>query len=75
MYENSFTLPKSGVSVRIPNCVRLRRDGTDEVAGIAPDIPVTAYQNEDGGQRATRLIETISKDYQQRTTAPPPTSK
>jgi hypothetical protein len=75
MYENSFTLPKSSVSVRIPNCVRLRRDGTDEVAGIAPDIPVTAYQNEDGGQRATRLIETISKDYQQRTTAPPPTSK
>jgi hypothetical protein len=71
MYENTFKLPKSGIRVRIPNCVRLRRDGTDEVAGIAPDIAVPTYQNEDSGQRATRLIETISKDYQQHATTSP----
>lgn len=32
-----FRLPKSGLSVRLPDCARFRRDGTNERAGIEPD--------------------------------------
>jgi hypothetical protein len=28
--------------IRMLNCVRLRYDGSDEVAGIEPDLPVLA---------------------------------
>jgi hypothetical protein len=47
-----LTLPHSQLSIRIPNCVRLRADGTDEVAGIAPDFPVLPAANESPRARA-----------------------
>jgi hypothetical protein len=43
--------------VRIPNCVRLRRDGADEVAGIAPDVSLPSYAGESSAQHADRIIE------------------
>jgi hypothetical protein len=33
-------LPNSGAKVRMPDCVRLRKDSADEVAGVTPDILV-----------------------------------
>ncbi len=57
MYSSNFTLPASGMRVRIPNCVRLRRDGADEVAGIAPDISLPSYAGESSAQHAARIIE------------------
>ena len=33
-------LKHSGVKVKMPNCVRSRLDGTNEVEGIAPDVTV-----------------------------------
>ncbi|HEY4082295.1 MAG TPA: S41 family peptidase [Burkholderiaceae bacterium] len=60
------TLPHSGLSLRIPNCVRLRADGSNEVTGIAPDIPVLATEGEDGRQRGERLIEAVSSDNRPR---------
>lgn len=33
-----FTLPHSGLDVRVPDCIRERADGTNEVVGIEPDI-------------------------------------
>jgi C-terminal processing protease CtpA/Prc len=35
-----LTLKHSGVEVKFPDCVRLRADGSNEVAGIAPDVKV-----------------------------------
>lgn len=35
-----FKLPKSGLDVRIPDCVREMIDGTNEVAGIRPNIEI-----------------------------------
>ena len=56
------TLPHSGLRLRIPDCMRLRADGSNEVSGIAPDIPVLAMEGEDGRQRSERLIEAVSAD-------------
>ena len=56
------TLPHSGLRLRIPDCLRLRADGSNEVSGIAPDIPVLAMDGEDGRQRSERLIEAVSAD-------------
>lgn len=33
-----FFLPHSGLDVRVPDCIRERADGTNEVVGIEPDI-------------------------------------
>jgi C-terminal processing protease CtpA/Prc len=60
------TLPHSGLRMRIPNCVRLRADGSNEVSGIAPDIPIVAMEGEDGRQRGERLIEAVSADNARR---------
>ena len=57
-------LPHSRLRFRVPNCVRLRRDGTDEVAGVKPDLPVLPTEGEDTRSRAARLIESIAVDLQ-----------
>ena len=56
------TLPHSGLRLRIPDCLRLRADGSNEVSGIAADIPVLPTEGEDGRQRSERLIEAVSAD-------------
>ncbi len=56
------TLPHSGLRLRIPDCLRLRADGSNEVSGIAPDIAVLPMDGEDGRQRSERLIEAVSAD-------------
>jgi Peptidase family S41 len=58
------TLAHSLLRFRIPNCVRLRADGTDEVAGIKPDLPVLATDGESARARAYRLIQVIETDLQ-----------
>jgi hypothetical protein len=63
MVENApATLPHSHLSIRIPNCVRLRADGTDEVAGIAPDLPVIPAAKESPRARAARVLAVIDRD-------------
>ena len=57
-----LVLPNSHLAFRMPNCVRLRADGTDEVAGVAPDLPVTPLKDESPRARAARLAETIADD-------------
>jgi hypothetical protein len=57
-----FTLPHSRLSFRIPNCVRLRADGSDEVAGIQPDLPVLPTANESPRARAARALAVIDRD-------------
>jgi hypothetical protein len=55
-------LPHSRLAFRIPNCVRLRSDGTDEVAGIAPDIPLSQNPGESLRALAWRALQAISND-------------
>jgi hypothetical protein len=57
-----LTLPHSHLSFRVPNCVRLRADGTDEVAGIAPDLPVLPAAKESARARAGRVLAAIDQD-------------
>lgn len=37
---NELLLPALGLTLTMPDCVRLRADGSNERAGIAPDVPV-----------------------------------
>jgi len=55
-------LPHSGLRFHVPNCVRLRADGSDEVAGIAPDLPVPPLPGEDPRSRAARVLGAIDAD-------------
>ncbi|MDQ0465316.1 hypothetical protein QO010_003103 [Caulobacter ginsengisoli] len=55
-------LPNSRLRFQIPNCVRLRGDGTDEVAGISPDLPILPAEGESEAARAWRIVRTIAGD-------------
>nr|WP_269209122.1 S41 family peptidase [Chromobacterium vaccinii] len=57
-----LVLPHSGLSFRIPDCVRLRADGSDEVAGIAPDLPVDAAPGESRRAMAQKTLTAIAAD-------------
>lgn len=54
-------LPKAGGSVRVSDCVLIRADGTDEVAGLTPDIPVAG---DDPVRRARETLARIVADLQ-----------
>ncbi len=60
-----IVLPYSGMHIKFPNAVRLRGDGSDEVAGIKPDLPVLPMQDEPGRNRAARIVEAIAADLPQ----------
>lgn len=49
-------LAHSGATLQVPDCVRFRRDGSNEVSGILPDIPLAIRAN-DGPRFKARLIE------------------
>lgn len=55
-------LPRSRLAFRLPNCVRLRADGTDEVAGIVPDLPAVAQPNESPRALAARVLQLIARE-------------
>ena len=48
-------LPAAGLTLRAPDCARLRASGENERAGIAPDIPV-ALAGLDAAERARRVL-------------------
>jgi len=49
-------LTHSGATLRIPDCVRHRADGSNEVRGILPDLPIPWRAN-DGSAFRARLLE------------------
>ncbi|MES2058467.1 MAG: S41 family peptidase [Pseudomonadota bacterium] len=57
-----LVLAHARLRFRIPNCIRLRADGTDEVAGIAPDFPLPPTEGESPRARAARVIGTLEQD-------------
>lgn len=63
MIDNDpLTLPHLGLRLRMPNCVRLRADGSDEVAGVTPDLPVLPREGESPRARAARLAGIVADD-------------
>lgn len=66
-YGGPVVLPRSQLAFNVPNCVRLRKDGTDEVAGIAPDLPVGPLDGESMRGRALRVLAKIAADLDQST--------
>ncbi len=60
-------LKNSGARVKIPDCVRLRADGSNEVAGITPDILIPWRTNDSRYQRVSRVFDVLSKNL----SAPP----
>lgn len=50
------TLPHSGARVRIPDCIRIRADGSDAVAGVTPDVPLPLLIRDSPYQRAQKVI-------------------
>ena len=54
-------LKNSGAQIKIPDCIRLRADGSNEVSGITPDVLIPWRRNDSPYQRAKRVFDTISK--------------
>jgi hypothetical protein len=61
-FDEPFVLPHSRLAFRIPNCARLRGDGTDEVAGIAPDLPMAAEPGESPRALSLRVLQAIAAE-------------
>jgi C-terminal processing protease CtpA/Prc len=49
------TLTNSGAVLELPDCVRVRADGSNEVRGIIPDVPV-ALRADDGRALRAKLV-------------------
>lgn len=55
LYGNDpVTLSYSGAKLEMPNCARFRKDGSNEVGGVVPDVPTGVRWN-DGPAYAGRL--------------------
>jgi hypothetical protein len=58
-YESSRILARSRARVMIPDCARLRADGTNEIDGIQPDVLIGFRRADTPRQRADRLAKTL----------------
>ncbi|HLM02983.1 MAG TPA: S41 family peptidase [Pyrinomonadaceae bacterium] len=54
-------LKNSRARIKIPDCVRLRADGTNEVAGITPDLLISWRPNDSRYQRVKRVSDALSE--------------
>lgn len=57
-----IVLTHSRLRFRTPNCIRLRADGTNEVAGVSPDLSVEPTEGESDRARAVRILQTVAAD-------------
>jgi hypothetical protein len=56
----SFTLPATGAVVHVPDCVRLRADGSNERGGIVPDRLIPWAPSDSAYQRVQKTIDALS---------------
>jgi hypothetical protein len=56
-------LKNSGARVRMPDCVRFRADGSNEVGGITPDVMIPWRPNDTPFQKAKRTVEALEKIF------------
>jgi Peptidase family S41 len=59
--NDALTLFHSGAKLELPNCARFRKDGSNEVGGIVPDIPTGVRWN-DGASYAGQITATRLPD-------------
>jgi len=57
--EIETVLKHSGARLRLPNCARLRADGTNEVGGVEPDVLIGFRQNDGPRNRIARLTAAL----------------
>jgi len=57
----SFTLPHSGARVHVPDCVRLRADGSNERRGIVPDVMVPWGPSDSPWLRTMKAAQTLGR--------------
>ncbi len=57
-----IVLRHSRLRFRVPNCMRLRADGSNEEAGIAPDIAVVPTEGESDRARGERALNLVARD-------------
>lgn len=57
--EITTVLSHSGARLRLPNCARLRADGTNEVSGIDPDVLIGFRANDGITRRVRRLGDAL----------------
>lgn len=55
------TLSHSGLRLRMPDCLRLRADGTNEVAGISPDVSAGWTGDDDDAARAAKARAALAR--------------
>jgi hypothetical protein len=58
-YESSRLLDRSRARVMIPDCARLRADGSNEIDGIQPDLLIGFRRADTPRQRAQRLAKAL----------------
>jgi C-terminal processing protease CtpA/Prc len=58
-YESSRVLDRSHARVMIPDCARLRADGSNEIDGIQPDVLIGFRRADTARQRAQRLAKAL----------------
>ncbi|MDQ3800991.1 MAG: S41 family peptidase [Acidobacteriota bacterium] len=56
-------LKNSRARVKIPDCVRLRADGSNEVAGITPDVLIPWRPNDSRYQRVKRVFDALLSEH------------
>ena len=52
-------LTHSGGALALPNCARLRADGSNEIDGITPDVMIGFRQADTTAQRVARLMAAL----------------
>ncbi len=62
-------LPHSGLIVHMPDCARLRLDGTNGIEGIAPDLPLE-WSELDGTGRSAALRAALGRQNAAAATTP-----
>jgi hypothetical protein len=60
-------LKNSRARIKIPDCLRLRADGTNEVAGITPDVLIPWRPNDSRYQRVKRVSDALSEHINTKT--------
>lgn len=57
----STVLKNSRAQILMPDCVRFRKDGTNEVAGITPDVLIPWRANDSPYQRVNRVFKELAQ--------------
>jgi len=55
------TLAKTGGQLHVPDCIWYRKNGTNEVAGVEPDILIPWRYYDNGVQKARRAVTALSQ--------------